>query len=125
MADNVSKYYKAYKEPELDENGKMKKYFGDENLRQVSVDIPLPEGVLANNIRMPLIVCVNKCDLQSSVLREDSSNKIQLILYHLRKFCIQYGASLIYTSIKNNSNLSTLYEYILHRSYKMPLRFKK
>lgn len=80
---------------------------------------------------MPLIVCVNKCDLQSSVIREESSNKIQIILYHLRKFCIQCkyfvdvdGATLVYTSIKNNSNLNVLYEYILHRAYKMPLRFK-
>lgn len=34
------------------------------------------------------------------------------------------GATLVYTSIKNNSNLNVLYEYILHRAYKMPLRFK-
>lgn len=34
------------------------------------------------------------------------------------------GGTLVYTSIKNNSNLNTLYEYILHRGYKMPLRFK-
>ena len=34
------------------------------------------------------------------------------------------GGSLIYTSIKNNSNLNVLYEYILHRAYKMPLRHK-
>ena len=53
------------------------------------------------------------------------------VLYHLRKFCIQCtflinldGGSLIYTSIRNNSNLDLLYEYVLHRAYKMPLRFK-
>lgn len=34
------------------------------------------------------------------------------------------GGTLIYTSIKNNSNLNILYEYILHRAYNMPLRFK-
>lgn len=52
-------------------------------------------------------------------------------MYHLRKFCVKCkisskldGASLVYTSIKNNSNLNTLYEYVLHRAYKMPLRFK-
>lgn len=41
-------------------------------------------------------------------------------------YCWSYsdGASLIYTSIRNNSNLSTLYEYILHRAYDFPLRFK-
>ena len=60
----------------------------------------------------------------SGVLRDESANKIMFVLYHLRKFCIQYGGSLIYTSIRNNSNLDLLYEYILHRAYKMPLRFK-
>lgn len=34
------------------------------------------------------------------------------------------GASLIYTSIRNNSNLNLLYEYLLHRAYQFPLRFK-
>lgn len=34
------------------------------------------------------------------------------------------GGTLVYTSIKNNSNLNTLYEYVLHRAYNMPLRFK-
>ena len=34
------------------------------------------------------------------------------------------GASLIYTSIRNNCNLNLLYEYVLHRAYEMPLRFK-
>ena len=66
-----------------------RKYFGDDKEDEALVDIPLPDGVLENNIRMPLVVCVNKCDLQSSVLREDSSNKIQFILYHLRKFCVR------------------------------------
>ena len=73
------------------------------------LSLPLPEGVLTNNIRVPLIICVNKCDLQSQVLREESTTKIFVILYHLRSLCLQYGASLIYTSIRNNSNLSLLY----------------
>lgn len=34
------------------------------------------------------------------------------------------GASLIYTSIKNNSNLNLIYEYTLSLAYKFPLRFK-
>lgn len=49
----------------------------------------LPEGTLVKNIRLPFIVCVNKCDLQSQVLRDDSANKLILILYHLRSFCVQ------------------------------------
>jgi hypothetical protein len=33
------------------------------------LSLPLPEGVLTHNIRVPLVICVNKCDLQSQVLR--------------------------------------------------------
>jgi hypothetical protein len=33
------------------------------------LNLALPEGVLTNNIRVPLVICVNKCDLQSQVLR--------------------------------------------------------
>ena len=73
---------------------------------------------------MPIVICANKCDLQSAVLRDESANKLQSVLYHLRQFCLTYGGSLIYTSIKNNANINLLYEYILHRAYSMPLRFK-
>ena len=34
------------------------------------------------------------------------------------------GASLIYTSIKNNCNLNLLYEYTLSIAYGFPFRFK-
>ncbi len=39
-------------------------------------------------------------------------------------FLIIDGASLIYTSIKNNSNLNLIYEYALHLVYNFPFRFK-
>jgi hypothetical protein len=70
----------------------------------------------ANIMLFPLIICVNKCDQQSLVLREESSLKMQIILYHLRNFCLTctyymdlVGVTLIFTSIKNNSNLNTVY----------------
>jgi dynein light intermediate chain 1 len=77
---------------------------------------------LTANIRIPLIVAVNKSDLQSVVLRD--KDKISFVEYHLRKFCLTYGGTLIYTSTKNHSNLDVFYEYILHRVYDFSLRFK-
>lgn len=78
-----------------------------------------------------MVVCVNKCDLQSQVFRDESTQKIMFVLYHLRKFCVKCtlefildGASLIYTSIKNNSNLNLIYEYTLNLAYNFPFRFK-
>lgn len=37
---------------------------------------------------------------------------------------MRYGATLVYASTKNNSNLKVFYEYILHRSYGFPLKYK-
>jgi dynein light intermediate chain 1 len=34
------------------------------------------------------------------------------------------GASLVYTSIRNNCNLNLLYEYMIHRAYSFPFRFR-
>ena len=62
---------------------------GEEQFEEEQQALDLPEGVLVNNVRVPLVVCVNKCDLQSQVLREESSGKIQLILYHLRSLCVK------------------------------------
>lgn len=75
-------------------------------------------------MRMPLIISVNKADLQTTVFREKNTEKIGFVQYHLRDACMKYGATLIYTSTKNNSNLNVFYEYILHRAYNFPLRFK-
>lgn len=36
---------------------------------------------------------------------------------HLRKFCLQYGAALFYTSVKEDKNCDLLYKYLVHRIY--------
>lgn len=61
----------------------------DREQEEEQLSLPLPDGVLTQNIRVPLLVCVNKSDLQSQVLREESTSKILVILYHLRSLCIK------------------------------------
>ena len=39
------------------------------------------------------------------------------IQQHLRKFCLQYGAALFYTSAKEDKNCDLLYKYLVHRIY--------
>lgn len=97
---------------------------GETKETEEKVEIPLPADILLNNIRIPLIIAATKADIQSSVLREKTSEKMAYIQYHLRKFCLNYGGALIYVSNRNHSNLDVLYEYILHRAYGFPLRFK-
>ena len=35
----------------------------------------------------------------------------------VRKFCLQYGASLFYTSVKEDKNCDLLYKYLVHKNY--------
>jgi hypothetical protein len=39
----------------------------------------------------------------------------------VRKFCLTYGASLFYTSVKEDKNTDLLYKYLVHTSYGFPL----
>ena len=40
----------------------------------------------------------------------------------VRKFCLQYGASLFYTSVKEDKNCDLLYKYLVHRIYHFPFK---
>lgn len=44
------------------------------------------------------------------------------IQYNIRKFCSSYGASLFYTSVKEDKNCDLLYKYLVHRVYGGPFR---
>ena len=48
----------------------------------------------------------------------------EFILKHIRSYALTYGATIIYTSTKQNINLNVLYDYILHRIYKFDLRHR-
>ncbi|VDP08161.1 unnamed protein product [Soboliphyme baturini] len=70
--------------------------------------LPLGESALIHNIGLPLIVVMTKDEL------------FDFILMHVRKFCLNYGAALAYTSVKETRHCETLYKYILHRVYGFP-----
>lgn len=40
----------------------------------------------------------------------------------IRRFCLQNGASLFYTSVKEDKNCDLLYKYLTHRIYDLPFR---
>lgn len=40
----------------------------------------------------------------------------------IRRFCLQYGAGLFYTSAKEDKNCDLLYKYLTHRIYSLPFR---
>merc|ERR1719154_548435 len=83
---------------------------------------PTPENVLARSL--DLIVVVNKTDYMVE-LEKDFDYKdehFDFIQQAVRKFCLQYGASLFYTSVKEDKNCDLLYKYLVHRIYHFPFK---
>ena len=87
--------------------------------------MPLKEGVLTINCGVPIVFVVNKSDVvtQSSERKKFEENS-EFILHHIRSLAIQYGATIVYTSGKTNSNLSILYDYICHILFNFDLIHK-
>ncbi|XP_029104302.1 cytoplasmic dynein 1 light intermediate chain 1-like isoform X2 [Scleropages formosus] len=87
-----------------------------------SVLLPLGESTLTHNLGVPLIVVCTKCDAVSSLEKEQDyrDEHFDFIQSHIRRFCLQYGATLLYTSVKENKNLDILYKYLVHRLYGFP-----
>ncbi|KAL6030741.1 hypothetical protein STEG23_013534, partial [Scotinomys teguina] len=84
-----------------------------------SVALPLGDNVLTHNLGIPVLVVCTKCDAVSTLEKEHDyrDEHLDFIQSHLRRFCLQYGAALIYTSVKEEKNLDLLYKYIVHKTY--------
>ncbi|XP_026883445.2 cytoplasmic dynein 1 light intermediate chain 2 isoform X2 [Electrophorus electricus] len=81
--------------------------------------LPLGENVLTHNLGIPVLVVCTKCDAVT-VLEKELDYKeehFDFIQSHVRRFCLQYGAALIYTSVKEEKNLDLLYKYIVHKLF--------
>lgn len=85
--------------------------------------LPLPDNVLTHNLGIPVMVVCTKCDAVSVLEKEHDYKEehFDYIQSHIRRFCLRYGAALIYTSVKEEKNLDTLYKYTLHKLYDFPL----
>lgn len=142
MQNKIVAQWKTYEEPQLDEQGylikKLKKEGKDNTVNKensdeedqaaeedVRMEIPLPEGCLKVNLGIPIIVICSKVDLlqhgEKKVLLEQNLDFIQK---HIREYCLQFGATVIFTSATANRNLDVLYQYILHRLYNFDFIFK-
>ncbi|XP_046914527.2 dynein light intermediate chain isoform X2 [Dermatophagoides farinae] len=85
---------------------------------------PLPSDVLSHNLGLDIVVAITKTDYMSTLekdydFREEHFDFIQ---QYARKFCLQYGATLMYVSAKINKNCDLLYKFLIHRIY--GLKFK-
>uniref|UniRef100_A0A667X0T1 Dynein light intermediate chain n=1 Tax=Myripristis murdjan TaxID=586833 RepID=A0A667X0T1_9TELE len=84
-----------------------------------SVVLPLSDNTLTHNLGIPVLIVCTKCDAVSLLEKELDYREehFDFIQSHLRRFGLQYGAGLIYTSVKEEKNLDLLYKYIVHKMY--------
>merc|ERR1719347_193598 len=85
---------------------------------------PLAEDTLTRNLGLDLIVVVTKTDYMADLERDYDYKEehFDFIQQAVRKFCLQYGASLFYVSVKDDKNCDLLYKYLVHRIYGFPFR---
>nr|WAW84855.1 cytoplasmic dynein 1 light intermediate chain [Halisarca dujardinii] len=81
--------------------------------------LPLDASVLTNNLGIPIIVVGTKSDQLPQVEKERGfkDEHHDFIQQHIRRFCLRHGASLVYTSSKEDRNCEILQKYIVHRAY--------
>jgi dynein light intermediate chain 1, cytosolic len=83
--------------------------------------MPLPEECLNG---LDIVVVVTKTDYMITLEKEFDYREehFDFMQQWIRRFCLQYGASLFYTSVKEDKNCDLLYKYLTHRIYDLPFR---
>ncbi|XP_076332452.1 cytoplasmic dynein 1 light intermediate chain 2-like isoform X3 [Tachypleus tridentatus] len=117
------KRFQEYTEPGdvVDSITSLKKGTG---LEQDTIDLPLDENVLTHNLGVDVVVVVTKTDYMSTLERDYDykDEHFDFIQQTLRRFCLQYGAALVYISVKEDKNCDLLYKYLVHRIYGFPFK---
>jgi dynein light intermediate chain 1 len=83
-------------------------------------EMELPEGTLETNLFIATAIVCTKVDLIEHGDKEIKSileKNLDFIQYTLRKYCLSYGTTLLFTSSNSNQNIQLLYNYILYRLY--------
>ncbi|XP_062385010.1 cytoplasmic dynein 1 light intermediate chain 1 isoform X2 [Sardina pilchardus] len=114
------KQFQEYTEPGSDLDAVTQRRNPDQE--EESVLLPLGDNTLTHNLGLPIVVVCTKCDAISTLEKEHDyrDEHLDFIQSHIRRFCLEYGASLLYTSIKEGKNLDVLYKYLVHRLYGFP-----
>uniref|UniRef100_A0A914VZU8 Dynein light intermediate chain n=1 Tax=Plectus sambesii TaxID=2011161 RepID=A0A914VZU8_9BILA len=125
--DRQTRFWQEYVEP-LDSSSHSEMGAKVPSMDIDHVLLPLGESTLTKNLGMPIIVVITKCDAMATLEKEYDFKEehFDFIQQHIRKFCLNYGAALVYTSVKETRNCDILHKYLLHRiygfSFTMPAR---
>lgn len=121
--DDMKQYqisdFQSYSVPTATSVSSIQKVAKKKKVEEGSNAVPLSEDVLVHNLGIPIIVCVTKTDSVFQLEKEWGFRDPHFEYIHpmLRKVCLSYGASLIYTSSKKDRNIDVLMKYITHKLY--------
>ncbi|XP_067104804.1 cytoplasmic dynein 1 light intermediate chain 2 isoform X1 [Osmerus mordax] len=119
MEQKMVKAFQEYSEPEDANSSSPQRRALPPGGDDEGVVLPLGDNTLTHNLGIPVLVVCTKCDAVSVLEKEHDFREehFDFIQSHIRRFCLQYGAGLIYTSVKEEKNLDLLYKYIVHKLY--------
>ncbi|PIK43564.1 putative cytoplasmic dynein 1 light intermediate chain 2 isoform X3 [Apostichopus japonicus] len=121
LEQRLVQQFQEYTEPEEGEQESSRKTSiaaqGDEE----QVVLPLGETT-HTKFAVPIAVVVSKSDSVSALEKDNDYREehLDFMQQHIRKFCLNYGASLFYVSVKESKNCDLLYKYMIHRIYSFP-----
>ncbi|KAJ8400450.1 hypothetical protein AAFF_G00395740 [Aldrovandia affinis] len=119
MEQKMVKNFQEYAEPEEATPASPQRRGPAGGPEDEGVLLPLGDNVLTHNLGFPVLIVCTKCDAVSALEKDQDYKEehFDFIQSHIRRFALQYGAALIYTSVKEEKNLDLLYKYILHKMY--------
>uniref|UniRef100_S4R620 Dynein light intermediate chain n=1 Tax=Petromyzon marinus TaxID=7757 RepID=S4R620_PETMA len=124
MDNKLVREFQSYVEPETEESSPLRKSGSGDEEADECVVLPLGENTFTHNLGVPVIVVCTKSDAVSTLEKEYDYREehFDFIQSHVRRFCLrgQYGAALVYTSLKEDKNVDLLHKYLLHRLYGSP-----
>lgn len=123
LEQRLVQQFQAYTEPEEgQQEGSRKTSIAPQGGDEEQVVLPLGETTLTQNLGVPIAVVVSKSDSVSALEKDYDYREehLDFMQQHIRKFCLNYGASLFYVSVKESKNCDLLYKYMIHRIYNFP-----
>ncbi|XP_069770503.1 cytoplasmic dynein 1 light intermediate chain 1 isoform X2 [Narcine bancroftii] len=123
MEQSLVRQFQEYEEPDKETPvSPQRRSTVSQETNEESVVLPLGTNTLTHNLGIPVLIVCTKCDAISLLEKEHdySDEHFDFIQSHIRRFCLQYGAALIYTSIKENKNIDLMYKYLVHKLYGFP-----
>ncbi|XP_006818435.2 cytoplasmic dynein 1 light intermediate chain 2-like [Saccoglossus kowalevskii] len=122
LEKQLIKHFQEYTEPESGDNSPRRTSAVTPTADEEKVILPLGETTLTHNLGVPIVVVVSKSDAISSLEKEHEyrDEHLDFIQQYVRKFCLNYGAALFYSSVKENKNCDLIYKYMIHRLFDFP-----